>query len=608
MKIVSVDFEIGGLGNKGAMTVKKALPLFIVSLCVAKMKFMKLGSKPDAFQSDGENIRYVATELSSDLLVNVIDVKFYLHKFPLLSKSARLQKLVDIATEEGKEEIYIQDIPGGPAAFEICAKYCYGMTVTLNAYNVVAARCAAEYLEMHETVEKGNLVYKIEVFLNSSLFRGWKDSIIVLQSTRSLLQWSKELKLISHCLDALASMASIDTSKVEWSYTYNRKKLPIENRLRTEQHSVPKDWWVEDLCDLDVELYKRVISTIKTKNRVSSEVIGEALKAYLLRRLPGFSKGTVKGGDPVKNQLLVSNVMQLLPREKGSVSCGFLLRLLRAALVLECKESVRKELMGRIAWQLDEASVADLLIRAPSGGDTVYDVELILELVKEFVARVQNELDSVLAEHDFQETEMSTGMVAKLVDCYLAEVSRDPNLPMSVFISLTELISGFPRPSHDGLYRAIDMFLKEHPGISKSERKRICRLMDCRKLSAEASTHAVQNERLPLRVVVQVLFFEQARGASLPSGGSHSSSRSATTNTEEDLLDGVPTTEELKVLKGELTGLRLGSGGPTSSRTGPRNDAEKAASDKVKGLLMSKRLVSKLVSGKDRDGENSSSE
>lgn len=35
--------------------------------------------------------------------------------------------------------------------------------------------------------------------------------------------------------------------------------------------------------------------------------------------------------------------------------------------------------------------------------------------------------------------------------------------------------------------------------------------MNCQKLSLEASTHATQNERLPLRVIVQVLFFEQLR-------------------------------------------------------------------------------------------------
>jgi uncharacterized small protein (DUF1192 family) len=35
--------------------------------------------------------------------------------------------------------------------------------------------------------------------------------------------------------------------------------------------------------------------------------------------------------------------------------------------------------------------------------------------------------------------------------------------------------------------------------------------MNCQKLSLEACTHAAQNERLPLRVVVQVLYFEQLR-------------------------------------------------------------------------------------------------
>lgn len=35
--------------------------------------------------------------------------------------------------------------------------------------------------------------------------------------------------------------------------------------------------------------------------------------------------------------------------------------------------------------------------------------------------------------------------------------------------------------------------------------------MNCQKLSLEACTHAAQNERLPLRIIVQVLFFEQLR-------------------------------------------------------------------------------------------------
>lgn len=150
--------------------------------------------------------------------------------------------------------------------------------------------------------------------------------------------------------------------------------------------------------------------------------------------------------------------------------------------------------------------------------------------------------------------------------------------------------------------------------------------MDCRKLSADACMHAVQNERLPLRVVVQVLFFEQIRattsaGNSTPDlpgsirallpGGSHGSSRSTTTNTEDD-WDAVPTAEEIKALKGELAILRLGAadGGVVSNRNendGTKSNAEKLALSKMKGLLVSKKIFSKLWSGKERSGEISSS-
>ncbi|KAJ0522671.1 putative Bile acid:sodium symporter/arsenical resistance protein Acr3 [Helianthus annuus] len=50
--------------------------------------------------------------------------------------------------------------------------------------------------------------------------------------------------------------------------------------------------------------------------------------------------------------------------------------------------------------------------------------------------------------------------------------------------------------------------LQSHPWLADVDRE-LCRLMDCKKLSLEACTHAAQNERLPLRIIVQVLFFEQ---------------------------------------------------------------------------------------------------
>lgn len=393
-------------------------------------------------------------------------------QFPLLSKSARLQKLAN--TNESKPlEIHISDIPGGPAAFEICAKFCYGMTVTLNAYNVVVSRCAAEYLGMHESIEKGNLIYKIDVFLNSSIFRSWKDSIIVLQTTKSLLPVSEDLKLVSQCIDSIATKACVDVSKVDWSYTYNRKKLAEENGndpnwngVRNRQ--VPKDWWVEELCELEIDLFKRVLMGIKTKAVLSGEVIGEALKAYAYRRLPGFSKGMIQGGDMAKHRSTVDAIVWLLPAEKGSVSCSFLLKLLKAAIYVNSGETTKDEMVKRIGQQLEEASVNDLLIRAAEGEATMYDVNAVKRIVEEFLRKDQTaEIQSLEEGHEIQEerrpgilSDASKLMVAKLIDGYLTEISKDPNLPLSRFVDLAEMVSGFSRPGHDGLYRAIDMFLK----------------------------------------------------------------------------------------------------------------------------------------------------
>lgn len=165
--------------------------------------------------------------------------------------------------------------------------------------------------------------------------------------------------------------------------------------------------------------------------------------------------------------------------------------------------------------------------------------------------------------------------------------------------------------------------MQEHPGISKSERKRICKLMDCRKLSVDACMHAVQNERLPLRVVVQVLFFEQVRAAAssgsstpdLPKGikdlnsASHGSSRSVTTNAEED-WDVVATAEELRALRGELASLRMSNGVGGSERNGGdvKGVVDKAAISKMRGLLKSKKIFTKLWSSKGGQGENSGSD
>lgn len=47
--------------------------------------------------------------------------------------------------------------------------------------------------------------------------------------------------------------------------------------------------------------------------------------------------------------------------------------------------------------------------------------------------------------------------------------------------------------------------------LTEHECKKLCKFIDCDKLSQEASNHAAQNDRLPVQMVVRVLYFEQLR-------------------------------------------------------------------------------------------------
>ncbi|XP_012452765.1 BTB/POZ domain-containing protein NPY1 isoform X2 [Gossypium raimondii] len=485
------------------------------------MKFMKLGSKPDAFQVDGKCIRHVTSDLATDIIIKVGDLKFYLHKFPLLSKSNHMQKLVQKASEDNCDEINMVDFPGGPNAFEICAKFCYGMAVTLNAYNVVAARCAAEYLEMTEDVDRGNLIFKIEVFLISSIFHSWKDSIIVLRTAKSLLPWSENLKIVGRCIDSIASKTSVDPANITWSYTYNRK-LSVQDKivgdsmkLQEKIESVPKDWWVEDICELEIDLYKRVMTAVKSKGRMDGAVIGEALKTYAVRWLPDSVDALVSGVHSWRNKLLVETIACLLPSDNGvGCSCSFLLKLLKVAVLAGIDDSSKEDLVKRISLKLHEASVKDLLIPARSPQTTLYDVGMVQSIVNQYMTHEQRSQDVEPGKSaGFVLGHGSLLSVGKLIDGYLGEIAHDPNLSLTSFIDLSCSVSELARPVHDGLYKAIDIYLKEHPSLTKAERKKICGLMDVKKLTMEASMHAAQNDRLPLRVVVQVLFFEQVKAA-----------------------------------------------------------------------------------------------
>lgn len=502
-----------------------------------KMACMKLGSKSDAFQRQGQ-AWFCATGLPSDIIVEVGDMSFHLHKFPLLSRSGVMERLIAEASEEGDEKscINLPDIPGGPKTFEFVAKFCYGVKLELTASNVVYLRCAAEHLEMTEEHGEGNLISQTETFLNQVVLRNWKDSLRALQTCDDILTYADELQITKRCIESLAMKASTDPNLFGWPITEHGGPMQspggsvlwngISTGARPKNSSI--DWWYEDVSTLSFPLYKRLIAVMESRG-IRQEVISGSLTSYARKYLPVLNRHQVVNDsssrlEPVglgamvseeEQRFLLEDIDRLLPMQKGLVPTKFLFGLLRTAMILRASSSCISNLERRIGMQLDQATVEDLLMPNFSYSmETLYNVDCVQRILEHFLAMDQITGGASPCSVDDGQLIGSPSltpitMVAKLIDGYLAEVAPDVNLKLPKFQALAASVPDYSRPLDDGLYRAIDIYLKSHPWLGESEREQLCRLMDCQKLSLEACTHAAQNERLPLRVVVQVLFFEQ---------------------------------------------------------------------------------------------------
>ncbi|CAI9264638.1 unnamed protein product [Lactuca saligna] len=272
--------------------------------------------------------------------------------------------------------------------------------------------------------------------------------------------------------------------------------------------------WLDDACIVDIDYFVKTLSGIKA-NGVRPDLIGSIITHYASKWIPELSGEPPSPVAPelqslsqsataswLKKRFFIETIVAVLPPEKDAIPCSFLLRLLKNANMVGVDSSYKEELEKRVAWRLDQATLKELLIPCFSHDrSTLFDVELMLRLVKRFV------------ELEIEGLRTGAGMfkVAKLVDAYLAEVAVDSEVALPEFMELAGAVPAQARATDDGLYRAIDTYLKTHVNVTKQERKRLCKLIDSQKLSTEASIHAAQNERLPVRSVIQVLFSEQAK-------------------------------------------------------------------------------------------------
>lgn len=264
-------------------------------------------------------------------------------------------------------DLKLDNFPGGSETFETILKFCYGVSISLNVINAAALRCASEFLEMTEALEDGNLVSKSEAFFTFVALSSWRDSITILKSCESLSPWAENLQIVRRCCDSIAWKISQETSAL--------------GEVISGQN-----WWFEDMATLRVDYFTRIITALRAKG-MRPETIGSCIVHYADKWLKGRNElqwNIISGrrraediGTTREQRIIVESLVSLLPPEKEAVSCKFLLKMLKMAILYSVSPALVAELEKRVGFVLECADVNDLLIPSYAASDQGRFIKLV---------------------------------------------------------------------------------------------------------------------------------------------------------------------------------------------------------------------------------------
>ncbi|KAL9690260.1 hypothetical protein QQ045_010657 [Rhodiola kirilowii] len=451
------------------------------------------------------------TGLPACVRIRVADKLFNLHKYPLYSKSGYFQKRLD----ESLEVELPDNFPGGPETFEMIALFIYRSSTLIDPFNVAALRCAAEYLEMTEAYSTNSLCARLDLYLNQVVLQNWDDTLIVLHKCQLLLPWSEELLIVSRCIESLAFMACMEILDPE-----RRREQPVVTldalaaqawNTDLAKEVISQDLWMKDLVALPFGFFKRIVRALRRQGmkekHVCPIIVFYATHWLLLSEEKDSKPGHNCIDDELRNKAyeILQGILDLLPNgEKANrtIPVGFYLALLSKSLQIGVRVDSMKKLQDQIASLLHLAHVQDFLIP----GDETESVSTSKELTAMkgiFSAFVSSSISQNLTPSP------RNSVVADLWDIYLSWIGPDANMGSEKFAELIETVPISYRQTHDHLYAAMNAFLQAHKTISQEEKGAVCKYLNCQRLSQEVCIQAVQNELMPLRLIVQALFLQQ---------------------------------------------------------------------------------------------------
>ncbi|XVF30610.1 hypothetical protein REPUB_Repub16aG0073200 [Reevesia pubescens] len=442
---------------------------------------------------------------STELEVHLGSMPFILDKELLASKSAKVAALLKENSNEDLSYL-LRDVPADAETLELVGRFCRGYEVQMSSENIVPLICLSFYLGMDENHSSNNLLSKAVAFFEHRVLPSWNELIKALRVSEKFLQQTMQLGLFDACLQSMIAKASDNPrhlgEPMMISTNYGDNEDGDDSYRPNARRRLFAIEWQEDLTTLPLQLYEPIIDTMN-QHKIPPEYISASIYQYAKKWIFSCNtRGETMSIYKRKSQRnLIETLERLLPHGRELLPCTLLFEMLRSAIELEASPSCRNGFEIRIGKQLDQAKVKDLLI--PSQGyakEVQYDTEYIRRILKIFYGNYNNSDASGLI------------IVAELIEEFLEEIAGDIDLRIDTFISLAEMSMaaalGTQRNS-DGIYRAIDKYLDKHAYLTEKEKEQVCRVLDFRKLSPEACEHAARNERLPVRVVVQVLFMAQ---------------------------------------------------------------------------------------------------
>ncbi|XP_054816824.1 BTB/POZ domain-containing protein At3g22104 isoform X2 [Prosopis cineraria] len=395
----------------------------------------------------------------------------------------------------------IAQYSGGAEGFELMLRFCYSNgTTDITPANSILAHCAAEFMEMKDSVPGGsNLLARTEKSLQETSYWTWSDLLIALKQCQSIGLVSDSSLMLEKCLDSLvgrlvlaceASPCPSTCSPDSFGFRFSCDSKSTESIKTNFSHST---WWFEDLVFL---------SPLNIEKLVQSMLVRKLDQAVISRFLLFYQKAKFSTATTDEKRKIIEMVIDMhCNMDQSIVSCKTLFGILRLTLGLNINKCRRNKLENMIGSQLDQATLDNLLVPSPYGISYLYDVNLVLRFLKAFLRQGGTCLV----------TPIRMKKVAALVDLYAAEIAPDPCLKPSKFMALATALPDYARDSYDELYHAMDMYLKVHAGLCEEERMRISCGLNYEKLSVEACLHLSQNTIFPSNSAVQALISQQSK-------------------------------------------------------------------------------------------------